>query len=158
MPTFQRTTVVDAPLEAVWAFHSTIDGLRALTPPSSGLEIDSIVGPDGTRNPETLTVGTTIEMRVRPLGVLPGPGWTSEITLRERDDDRAVFRDTMDGGPFETWEHTHRFVSVDEQTLIYDDLEFALAPSLALFTPFVYLGLAGLFTYRHARTRSILAG
>lgn len=158
MPTFQRTTVVDAPLDEVWAFHSTIDGLRALTPSWSGLVIESVVGPDGTRGPESLTVGTGIEMQVSPLGILPGPGFTSEITRRERDDGEAVFRDTMVGGPFETWEHTHRFLAVGERTVVEDRLEFALPSSVALFTPFVHVGLAGLFAYRHRRTRSLLGG
>lgn len=156
MPTFRRTTVVDAPLEDVWTFHSTIDGLRALTPSWSGLVIDSIVGPDGTPDPATLAVGTTIEMRVHPLGVLPGPRWTSEITRRERDDDEAVFVDTMIGGPFETWEHTHRFLAAGAETVVDDRLEYALPRSTALLTPGVHAGIAGLFAYRHARTRSLL--
>ena len=32
MPTYRRTTRIAAPIDEVWAFHSTIDGLVALTP------------------------------------------------------------------------------------------------------------------------------
>lgn len=157
MPTFRRCTVVDASLDAVWAFHSRIDGLRALTPSWSGLEIVSVTGPDGTENPETLDVGADIEMRVRPLGRLPGPEWTSRITRRERDGDRAVFRDVMLDGPFETWEHTHRFLRSDGQTVVVDSLEYELPRRFRPLTPAVHAGLLALFAYRHARTRSLLA-
>lgn len=156
MPTFQRTTVVDAALDDVWAFHSTIDGLRAVTPSWSGLSIDSVVGPDGVQGPETLEVGTSIEMRVRPLGILPGPGWTSEITRRDRDDDRARFRDVMIDGPFETWEHTHHFLAVEDRTVIYDRLEYGLPSFLEPLEPIMHVGFRILFAYRHARTRSLL--
>lgn len=156
VPTFQRTTVVDAPLDDVWAFHSTIDGLRAVTPSWSGLSIDSVVGPDGDQDPETLEVGTSIEMWVRPLGTLPGPGWTSEITRRDRDDHSARFRDVMVDGPFETWEHTHHFLAVENRTVIYDHIEFCLPPPLKPLEPIMDAGLRILFAYRHFRTRSLL--
>ncbi|AKH96600.1 SRPBCC family protein [Halanaeroarchaeum sulfurireducens] len=157
MPTYYRSTVVDAPLDDVWAFHADVDGLRALTPSWSGLEIESVTGPDGERDPETLEVGTDIEMRVRPLGLLPGPAWTSRITRRERTEGEAVFRDTMIGGPLETWEHAHRFRALDGRTLISDRLDFALPPAYEGATPAVRAGLAALFAYRHHRTRTLLA-
>lgn len=156
MATYRRATVVDASIDAVWAFHSGIDGLRALTPSWSGLEIESVTGPDGTVNPEMLEVGTDIEMRVRPLGRLPGPDWTSRITRRERDGDRAVFRDTMLDGPFDQWEHTHRFLAVEGTTVVYDELAYELPRPARVATPVVHAALAALFAYRHHRTRAIL--
>lgn len=156
MPTYRRTTRIDAPLADVWAFHSRIDGLRALTPAVSGLEIRSVTGPDGTPDPESLEVGTEIEMRVRPLGRLPGPEWTSEITRRDRNDDEAVFQDTMRDGPFETWEHTHRFLADEAGTVIVDSLEYALPSPWSALHPVVHVGMTGLFVYRHRRTHSLL--
>lgn len=154
---FRRATLVDASLEAVWAFHSSIDGLRALTPAVSGLEIGAVTGPDGTESPDPLVVGTEIEMRVRPLGVVPGPGWTSRIAEREREDGSAHFTDVVIDGPLDRWEHTHRFVAVEEGTIVIDALELALPPRLRALAPLVRTALWALFVHRHRRTRTLLA-
>ncbi|MFB6134991.1 MAG: SRPBCC family protein [Halanaeroarchaeum sp.] len=156
MAIYDRATVIDAPLSEVWAFHSTLDGLRALTPGLAGMEIGAVRYPDGDHDPDELLAGTEIEMRVRPLGILPGEEWTSEITERTRGEGEARFRDVMHDGPFERWEHTHRFLAVDDRTVVYDRLSFALPRPFGFLTPAVRMGIAALFAYRHARTRSLL--
>lgn len=154
MQTFERETVVDAPLDEVWAFHSTIDGLRALTPTWLALRIESIDSPRD-QNPGALVAGTTIYGSVAPFWVLPRQYWSSTIEARSEFDDECSFVDTMDDGPIPRWEHTHRFVSTNEGTRIVDHVEFE-PPGGALGRFVLPVLLRVFFAYRHWRTREIL--
>ena len=126
MPTYERRTTVDAPLEDVWQFHSQISGLEALTPDWMGLRVESVVGPDGTLDPELLEEGAEISLSMRPLGVGPRQYWTSLITAREHDDGSAFFRDEMVHGPFDHWAHTHSFYADGDRTVLQDRVEYEL--------------------------------
>lgn len=164
MPTYHRETWVDAPLDDVWAFHSGIEGLTALTPDFMDLHIERIVGPDGTEDPEVLEAGARIEMSLGPLDALPRQSWTSVITEREYDPEagRAYFRDTMEDGPFPHWEHTHRFYEGDEgTTLVSDRVEYRLpgGPLGEFVSPLSGpVGFAPMFRFRHRETRRLLEG
>lgn len=103
MSVYDRRTTIDAPLERVWAFHSRVEGLEAVTPDWMGLCIESTIGPDGEPDPEILEAGTELSLSMQPLGVGPRQHWTSVITARERDEGVAYFRDEMHHGPFERW-------------------------------------------------------
>ena len=159
MPTYHRETWVDAPIEEVWDFHSRITGLTALTPGFMNLEVERVVGPDDEEDPGILEVGARIEMSMRPLSVAPRQSWTSVITHRESDLDagRAVFRDTMEDGPFPRWEHTHRFYEGDAgETLVSDRLVYDLpgGPLGDLVAPLSGpVGFAPMFRYRHRETK-----
>jgi len=63
---------------------------------------------------------------MRPLGVLPRQHWVSRIIARERNDTTGYFIDKMIGGPFQQWEHTHRFFADGEQTILDDQVEYQL--------------------------------
>ena len=148
MATFERATVVDASLSTVWDFHSGIEGLLRLTPRWTGLRIESIERPEGSPT-EALTVGTIVRLRTRP-----GVSWTSKIVERDRERDRAMFRDELIDGPFERFEHTHWFIEIDLGTIVYDHVEFAPPRPVPafLFRP----AFASMFRDRHRRTRTIL--
>lgn len=157
MPTFERESHVAAPLDRVRAFHSTPDGLRALTPDWLGLTVEDVRGPDGERlDPgATLDAGSLLRISVRPFGVGPRRSWVSRITAREDGDGTAYFRDEMRQGPFRRWVHTHSFSADDGGTLVRDAVEFE--------TPFgdaadaaARAGMAVAFAYRHRRTRRLL--
>ena len=158
MPTFERSTVVDASLDRVWEFHSTPDGLQAITPHWFDLRVERVTGPDGTPDPEVLSTGSTIDVSIRPFGVGPRQRWTSEIIHREKRDDRALFRDRMREGPFEHWLHTHQFFAVEGGTKIRDTVSYEVAGGPIGRT----VGMAGLvgldaaFRYRHWRTAALL--
>lgn len=156
MAVYRRSTVVDAPLSAVWDFHSTIDGLRALTPGFLSLRVEEVSGPDGEPDPAVLDAGTRIGLSMRPLGVGPRRTWTSVITDREAGDDGASFRDVMEDGPFATWIHTHRFDAVDGRTRISDRVEYEFADPLGPLSALGWPGFEAMFAYRHHRTRSLL--
>jgi ligand-binding SRPBCC domain-containing protein len=161
MPTYRRTTRIAAPIEDVWAFHSTIDGLLELTPGWMKMQIGGIEGPDGECDPEVLTAGTEIRMSVRPFGIGPRQRWISRIVERDPDGDAplegsAYFVDDMADGPFRRWEHTHAFYADGEETLLVDTVDYRL-PLGALGDaagPFAKVGFEGMFRDRHQRTKA----
>ncbi|MFB6118294.1 SRPBCC family protein [Halosegnis sp.] len=163
MPTYHRETWVDAPLEEVWEFHSRVTGLTALTPGFMNLEVERVLGPDGNPDPDVLETGSRIEMSLAPFGVAPRQSWTSVITEREYDAEagRAMFRDTMEDGPFPHWEHTHRFYAADGETLVSDRVEYRL-PGGSLGAAIAPLsgpvGFEPMFRYRHRETKRRLEG
>lgn len=156
MPTYHRESWVNAPLDDVWEFHSRIAGLEALTPSFLHLRVDSVTGPDGTPDPDVLDVGTRIEASLRPFGIGPRLSWTSVVTEREFDGDRALFADRMEEGPFPRWEHTHRFFGVGGKTLVSDRVDYDLPGGdigdvvSPLSGP---VGFAPMFRFRHRETR-----
>jgi ligand-binding SRPBCC domain-containing protein len=155
MPVYERSTRVEAPLDEVWAFHSRITGLEALTPDFMNLRVERVVGPDGERDPEILVPGTRIEMAMRPFDVGPRQTWTSVITEREEYDGAAYFHDTMEDGPFPEWEHTHLFYADDGGTRVRDRVKYRLpgGPLGRLAEPFGDVGFEPMFVGRHRATR-----
>lgn len=158
MASYVRETYVDAPLDAVWRFHSTVDGLEALTPSWMNLRVESVRGPDDEPDPETLEAGSVIRLSMRPFGVGPRRFWASRITRREEHDGAALFADEMVDGPFDHWVHTHAFYADGGGTRIRDAVEYALpfGPLGELAAPFSGVGFEPMFRYRHRRTRELL--
>lgn len=158
MPTYERQTRVRAPLEEVWEFHSRASGLEALTADWMGLRVESVIGPDGERDPDVLEVGSELDVSIRPFDVGPRQYWTSVIVDRERTDGTAVFRDEMVHGPFDRWIHTHSFFGDGDETIVRDHVEYTLplGPIGRLGTPFSSVGFEAMFRDRHRRTRTEL--
>ena len=158
MSTYRRQTRVDAPLSEVWAFHSRVSGLEALTPSFMNLRVEGVTGPDGDPDPAVLEAGSRIDMSMRPFEVGPRQTWTSVITERREGDGTAMFRDRMEGGPFPEWVHTHRFFADGEETLVVDTVEYRLpgGPVGEALGPLGWVGFEPMFRYRHRRTRERL--
>jgi ligand-binding SRPBCC domain-containing protein len=158
MPVYQRRTRVAAPLDAVWAFHSQVSGLEALTPGWMNLRIEGVEGPDGDSDPAVLETGSRIDASVRPFGVGPRQRWTSLITAREEGEGRASFTDEMVDGPFREWEHTHRFFRDGDETVVDDRVTYALPLGAVgdAVGPLARVGFEPMFRYRHRRTRDLL--
>ncbi|MFP4530097.1 MAG: SRPBCC family protein [Halodesulfurarchaeum sp.] len=153
MAKFTRRSHVDADLEAVWEFHSRIEGLEALTPWWAGLRVESLDVPDGG---EILEAGTEMTLSVGPFPGGPRVRFVSEIVSRDRTAGEAVFVDVMRAGPFESWRHTHRFVAANDGTRLHDEIEYATGYGPVVdwaLKPGLVLGFAG----RHRKTREILA-
>ena len=160
MSTYRRRVRVAAPFDEVWEFHSDISGLEALTPGFMNLRVERVVGPAGESASNTLVAGTDIEMSARPFGVGPRQSWTSRIDEREEDLDagRARFVDTMEGGPFPMWRHTHRFYERGDSTVVDDEVRYEL-PGGSLgrtASPLGWVGFEPMFRYRHRKTRELL--
>jgi ligand-binding SRPBCC domain-containing protein len=126
MPTYERSVRVEAPFAEVWDFHSTEEGLVALTPGWMNIRIDAVRGPDGDPDPDVLEAGSVVESSVRPFGVGPRQAWVSDIVAREHEGGSAYFRDVMSDGPFREWTHTHMFYADDGATVVRDRVEYAL--------------------------------
>lgn len=158
MGTYERSVRVAAPLSTVWEFHSTEDGLQALTPDWMHLRVESVRGPDGEPDPDVLEAGTVLRISVQPFGVGPRQRWVSEITGREHSEGSAYFRDVMTEGPFDTWEHTHLFFADGEETIVTDSIryELPLGPVGSALGPTAIVGFEPMFRYRHRRTRELL--
>ena len=159
MPTYRRTTRIPAPIEDVWAFHSTIDGLIELTPTWMNMRIASVTGPDGEPGPAVLSAGSRIRMSVAPFGVVPRQRWTSRIVKREPDgtdpvEGSAYFVDDMVDGPFRKWEHTHSFYADGDETHLVDTVKYRLplGPFGDAVGPLAKVGFEGMFRDRHTRT------
>lgn len=154
---YERSTLIRAPLDAVWQFHSTVDGLVAITPDWFGLTVESVVGPAGESEPETLEAGSEVTLSVKPFGIGPGESWTSHITDRKRERETAVLRDEMVDGPFPRWHHTHRFAAEPGGTRLTDRVEYELplGPARGL-SGLGWPGFEAVFAYRHRRARQLL--
>lgn len=159
MDSYERSARIDAPLAAVWEFHSTESGLVALTPDWMGLRVEETRGPDGEPDPAVLETGATLRLSTQPLGVMPEQSWTSEIVARERTEGSAYFRDVMHDGPFEAWEHTHSFYSDGDSTVLRDHVRYELPLGAVgrVLGPAAVVGFEPMFRYRHRRTRELLA-
>lgn len=158
MQTFERETVIDAPLERVWTFHRTLDGLRTVTPNWVGLRVEEIDHPSpDARQSDILTAGIEVHLSVTPFWVLPRQSWVTAIESVDEWDDSRAFVDTMREGPLDEWRHTHRFVAVDDRTRIVDHVEYE-PPDGHVGRLLVRHGLEPLFAFRHRRTSRILDG
>ncbi|RQH03095.1 SRPBCC family protein [Natrarchaeobius oligotrophus] len=158
MPSYDRRTTVDAPLEELWQFHSRVSGLETLTPDWLGLRVESVIGPDGRTDPDVLETGSELSLSTRPFGLGPRQYWTSEITDRVREDGRAYFRDEMIHGPFDRWVHTHLFYADGDRTILRDHVEYdlPLGPLAPASAPFSRIGFEVTFRERHRATKAAL--
>ncbi|PSQ15905.1 cyclase [Halobacteriales archaeon QS_8_69_26] len=160
--TFRRATRVKAPFPEVWEFYSGIEGLELLTPLWVNLRVASARGPDGEPDPEVLEPGSRVRISASPFGVVPRVRWTSRITERVEEEQRAYFRDVMEDGPFDYWEHTHSFFVDDEgddpATVVLDRIEYRLPGGWLgeSVSPMAVVGMEPMFRYRHHMTRTLL--
>jgi ligand-binding SRPBCC domain-containing protein len=154
MPTFSRRTHIKATLEDVWAFHSTVDGLTAITPSIANLVVEDLSIPgDG----QTLVEGSEMVLSARPIPGGPRVRMGTKIVERSRSDGEAVFVDELQSGPLAHWRHTHRFVAEGEGTALIDRIEYRTGYGRIADAAFK-LGLTLAFRDRHRRTCETLAG
>ncbi|MDX1745993.1 MAG: SRPBCC family protein [Halobacteriales archaeon] len=153
MAVYSRRTRIDAPLETVWSFHSTVDGLEAVTPGWFNLRIEAVTGtPDSAPRGE-LVEDAEVSLSIRPFGVGPRQRWTSRIVARDRSDREAWFRDEMIEGPFRRWSHTHRFRERGRSTDVIDRVEYELPGPFRTVSVAAWPAFWMIFRGRHRRTR-----
>ena len=156
MSTYRRRSRIRAPLDEVWEFHSTIDGLEALTPDWMGLRVESVRGPDGDSDPDVLVEGTEITMASKPFGLAPETRWISRITDRREGEGYCMFRDDMLGGPFALWIHTHEMYGDSGETVLIDTVEYELPSPADRLDSAAVVGFEPMFRYRHRKTKELL--
>lgn len=103
-----QKTVIDAPLDEVFAFFSNAENLGLLTPANLGFIIESPL-------PIEMRPGATIDYTIRVHG-LP-MRWQTEI---ESWQPGVAFVDSQTRGPYRSWWHEHRFRARGSQTIMHD--------------------------------------
>lgn len=145
--TFQKRSHLDHPPGEVFAWHTRPGALERLTPPWSGVTVESQSG--GVRDE-----GSTVVLRM-PLG----PFATRWVATHHDFREGTSFRDEQTSGPFAYWNHLHR-VEADGQGCILDDsIEYRLpmAPMSTLIASAPLRSmLESTFAWRHRRTREDL--
>ncbi len=141
MPTFVRSLIVHAPIEAVFAFHERDDALPRLSPPFPPVRV---VSREGGIRP-----GARVDLRIGPVR------WLALHTVYEPN---RLFVDEQIEGPFASWVHRHEFERVDATTTrLTDHVTFTLpgGPIVnALLGRLVALSLVPMFRFRHAATKA----
>lgn len=120
MPTLEKTTFIDAPIERVFGFFSDPQNLAKITPPSLGFQI--LDAPK-----RALRAGDRIEYRIRVMGV--PLTWVTKITSWTEG---KGFSDSQEKGPYKTWHHWHEFEAKNGGVEMKDRVEYEL--------PFGFLG------------------
>ncbi len=140
VPTFVKSSLIDASVPEVFAFHEREDALALLSPSFPPIRVVSRSG--GIRT------GARVVIRIGPVT------WVAHHTEFEQD---RLFVDEQVSGPFALWVHRHEFLDEGGRCRLTDRLTFALrGGSLvnAVFGWAVLIGLRRMFAHRHAVTRA----
>jgi ligand-binding SRPBCC domain-containing protein len=144
VPTFVKSSLIDAPVSTVFAFHEREDALPLLSPAFPPVRVISRSG--GIR------AGARVVLTIGPIT------WVAQHTTFEQD---ALFVDEQVRGPFALWVHRHEFADEGGRCRLTDRLTFALPGGSvinALLGWAVLIGLRQMFSHRHAVTRAQCEG
>ena len=140
---FRKSTLINAPIETVWAFYERPDLLKLLTPPWQPVQI--------IRREGGLEAGAISEFRIW-LGPFPVQ-WISRHTACVPYE---KFIDEQQVGPMDAWKHQHLFQKEGNQTRLVDVIDFSIPGGwLAnwLLGLWVKSRLDQMFAYRHQVTQ-----
>lgn len=140
---FERSVWIDAPVEALFAFHERPDAFEKLTPPGQPVAVISHTG--------GIETGARMVLRL-------GFGFLSIkwVAVHTRYEKNRLFEDTQESGPFRSWRHEHRFAAEGSGARLTDHIEFELAGGWMaerLFGGLVRAQLEKMFAYRHRMTK-----
>lgn len=147
MPVFDYQFTVNAPIDAVRAFHHDTSALKTLTPPPTIVQLHKIE-PLGEGSVSTFTL------------------WVGPLPLRwkavHRDVTENGFTDVQAEGPAKKWEHTHTFTSLDDNTTqLNEHVEYEHKSGFwGLVTRLLFAkpNLLVMFAYRKWATQRALGG
>jgi ligand-binding SRPBCC domain-containing protein len=140
---YERSTLIQAPVEEVWAFHERGDVLELISPPWA---LPRVLVRKGA-----LRTGSRIEMKI-PFG----PFRIRWLSLHVDHEDLHHFTDEQIRGPFRYWRHLHLFEPEGGGTRLTDRVEFKLPLDFLsgwMIGWLVKLRLRRLFEYRHSAIR-----
>jgi uncharacterized protein len=125
-------------IDRVFSFFSKAQNLEQITPPSLNFHILSMSTPE-------IAKGTLIDYRLKIRGV--PVGWQ---TLIEDWQPNGFFRDLQTKGPYQKWDHTHRFEELGGGTLMRDLVRYRLplGPAGKLVSNFVRRDIESIFQFR----------
>ena len=142
MPTFNFSFTVDAPVQAVSAFHHHTSALKKLTPPPMIVQLHDI---------EPMGEGSVSKFTL----------WLGPLPIRWKAVHSRVsnygFTDTQAEGPAKSWVHTHTFTPINQsQTRIEEHIEYEHGSGFwGIMTRLLFAkpNLVVMFTYRKFVTR-----
>jgi ligand-binding SRPBCC domain-containing protein len=150
--TYTRSVLVRASVEALYDFHRDTNNVKRVQPPGFTVETVEL--------PPEISVGAPIRLTVRVLGLVR-QHWRitwAEITPPTGNPRWARLVDEMIEGPFPSFRQEHLFTQEGGGARLTDRVIFQ--PPLGWFgrllLPLFYLQLAGMFWWRHRRTRVLL--
>jgi ligand-binding SRPBCC domain-containing protein len=151
MPVFERSCIVRAPVEEVFAFHLDTRNAARIAPRTMPVL--------AVRGSFPLAEGDEVELDVR---LWPLPLRRTWRVRAERIVPPSLVADTMLAGPFPAWTHEHRFADLEDGTTRLTDHVDYRVPLGALGTLADRLVLHRLleraFRARQAVTRELLEG
>lgn len=140
----QSVQKVPASIDAVWAFFSDANNLKAVTPPHLNLKVTNNVYGDA------VYAGQVMTYTVKPLLGIP-LAWMTEITHVVEG---RYFVDEQRKGPYKLWHHQHHFKPIEggvEMTdIVHYRLPLGILGSLA-HGIIVKKELQKIFTYRYQK-------
>lgn len=134
-----RETIIDRPLDEVFAFFSDAYNLEALTPDFLNFKIL-------TPHPIRMHEGTFIDYKIKLFGI-PFK-WKTRISLWEPG---KRFIDEQITGPYALWVHEHTFEQVEGGTRMTDTVHYRSMKGFLDFLPhqlFVKQRVEQIFDYR----------
>ena len=147
MSYFERSVLINCPIEKVFGFHSDTNNLSKITPDFIKVSIIKIDLPLRLQSEISLEVTQFRFIRTR---------WN--IRLTEFDPFKLI-TDTQVKGPFKKWEHKHCFEKENGNTLMTDKINYELPFGLigrAADKLFITKMIEKQFEFRHKLTKSIL--
>lgn len=140
---FEYSSLINAPVDVVWQFHTQPDTLQQLTPPWQPVEI--------VRREGGLEIGAISEFKIY-LGLI-AIRWLARHT---ECIENQIFTDEQVDGPMEFWKHRHQFAQINGKTRLTDTIEYKLPGgeiAELLLGWWVNSRLEDMFRYRHQVTR-----
>jgi ligand-binding SRPBCC domain-containing protein len=101
-----------------------------------------------TPGPIEMSVGRLIDYKLRMRGI--PVRWQSEITAWEPP---VRFVDKQRRGPYRLWIHEHRFAELDNGTVCFDDVRYAVPGGRLIDRLLVRRDLRKIFDFRHEQLR-----
>jgi ligand-binding SRPBCC domain-containing protein len=139
--TFERSVLINAPVDAVFAFCSSRAGFERHFP-------HAVSWQDG---PDEWCEQSDLRFRFRYLGV-----WIRYRARIVRWEKNQMFVDEMIAGPYKRFVHTHRFAPAHGGTLYTDQIEFATGFGGWIDRTVALRQIRTTFRQRHQRMKQLL--
>jgi len=140
---FSKQSVINAPVEAVFKWHSRPGAIERLSPPWDPLKVLSRSG--------GIEKGAQVTLAMK-TGPFPYKWFARHTDYRENE----FFRDEQIKGPFSEWVHSHRFEpDGNNRCILEDSIEYRLpfhSASKFITQSIINKKLERIFTYRHKIT------
>jgi ligand-binding SRPBCC domain-containing protein len=144
---FERSVLINCPIEKAFAFHSDTNNLTKISPSSVKVKIIKIDLP--------LKLNSVVELVVTQFGFFKSR-W--KVRLAEFEE-YSIIGDLQMEGPFKYWYHRHCFEEENGLTKMTDKLEYDLPMGFLgkiAHTLFVRKMIEKQFEFRHSKTKEVL--